>query len=164
MRPLGSFVLGSPYQDGLVDHATHLIQNDPAAAIDIKIWRKLFRVLSTNSRSVLRVRLLNEAKDAGGMIQQQFFQYFGEELLHKDVMIPDNAMVIELFIPMVQNRNIAGMRWISKAITEHPRLLSDPQTSAAIDDLRNRIAEMIAEDSSLEAGPDPAMVELLEKL
>jgi len=160
----GSFILGSSFQDGLVDHAELLIRKEPEVPIDIKIWKKLFRVLNTNSRSVLRARLLNEAKDAEETIQPYFFQYFGEELLHKDIMTPDRSVIIELFNPIVQKRNSAGMEWLSKVFDSHPKWLKNRQTSPAIDDLRNRLAEMIAEDSNTETEPDPVITELFEKM
>jgi len=143
--------LGVSYQDALAEHAQLLISGTATPPDIAAPWTDLLKPLSPAARSMLRRNLYDAAVAADGHIAQPFFNLYGEDIAHRDLLRRNPDAPYRLFTPLLNTRNASGLRWLAALLESNPRLLRhfDPET---LEDfkarLRNDIAEGKADDAA----------------
>jgi hypothetical protein len=86
------------------------------------------------SRSVLPGRLFRDAVPRDGICAEPFFELFAECLA--EAANTEKQILAMILSPMIRNRNVAGLRWLSN-IDLNPRLLNFD--SELVRDFRERL-------------------------
>lgn len=141
------FILDSPiYQDALVDNGKKIIDSSFSPSKYKNEWNSLPKALKKNSRKKFRSDLIYYAKQKDGDINETFFEIFGDEIIDEDLLVKDNRIVSDLFIPLLKKRNIKGLGWIGKVLDQFPRFIRVYKDKIAVDDFKNRIKLLISSD------------------
>lgn len=135
--------LESPYQDAVDNHARSLLEGNVKVDRLAGRWTSLLNPLASHRRKNLRSRIINAAKERDGDLPLQFFELYGEEIIDKDALSAD-GIVLNLFTPLIRNKNAMGIEWLIKVIDKYPDLLADEEQSD-IKEFRDRVAELFVD-------------------
>ncbi|NOY72247.1 MAG: hypothetical protein GXP14_07695 [Gammaproteobacteria bacterium] len=133
--------LTTPYQDALVSHAEKVIEGRAVPPDDLVLHReKIFIGLGEgDARTVLRRRLRDVVMIYRGKINKAFFELYGDEISDPEILNEDSKVVAKLFSPLIQERNIGGIRWMDGVISNHQDLLDKCDDTIAVGDFYERL-------------------------
>lgn len=138
------FRLGHEFMDALVQHAKKTAAGQAAPKyLSAANWGELLSRLADDSRRVFRRGLLDTAIAADGDLPDVFFEYYGGELAHSDVLA-DSRAVSGLFTSLVKRGSACGIRWMIRFLVAEPHYLSSRADPDAVGDLRSRVRELIS--------------------
>jgi hypothetical protein len=140
------FTLDSTYQDALVNHANQAMDGNVKVKYLAGYWDDLFRPLKSFSRESLRDRILDNAKQRDGNISQEFFALYGNEIGDIKALEKDSDVFLHLFIPIVRNRHVSGLKWLAEVLEKHPKLLTKKLFKSDVQDFQDRIKKAVASD------------------
>jgi len=104
------------YQDALAEHGGLLASGDMTVELPEYAWNELLKPLRRDLRKVLRRRLYNAmvtVTASGGRLGTQFFTLYDEELSNSELLRAHSDAPSGLFVPILQNRDLAGLEWIA---------------------------------------------------
>jgi hypothetical protein len=117
--------LEDPYLDAFREYAEELIRGTGSVPDLADEWDYLFGALQSDDRQLLRRRLrdsLLESDGPGG----SFFEIFGDELAtDRSILVEDKGVLRNLFTPLLENQSQAGLKWLIKVLSQHPKVLDD---------------------------------------
>jgi hypothetical protein len=134
--------LKQPYQDALVTHAKHVLAGGKKTSPNlISKWPKVLEGLGkSRERAMLRKRLREVALKQEGKFTDDFIEMYGNEIADYSILTEDNNIVLKLFIPIVIEHNVSGLRWLTNMFRKHSKSLLDNYTDRdSVDDFRERI-------------------------
>ena len=133
--------LGVSLQDALYEHAQGIINgNNPPGQLREQ-WHQLPKALKRNLESALTKLILKTAKDSKGQLNDEFFNYYGEIIAQPKILRTDQEVVLLLFSPLIENKNLKGIEWINRFITENPRFLESYGLKDDVGAFRQRVRE-----------------------
>jgi hypothetical protein len=126
------------FQDALVELAKEYLTGGSSITGLETHKSDLFAVCE--KREVLRTRLLDEACDRDGACDNAFFEFFGDELMDAKSLQETSHVVTRLFSPLVRERKIGGIVWLTRTLGTQPQLLH-ALDEAQVEDFRDRIRD-----------------------
>jgi hypothetical protein len=136
--------LTKPFQDALVDYTRDILigTKKVAEGFDNKLPKYVDALRSPASRTMLRRRLISEAMNRDGKVEDVFFQIYGDFLL-EDIpyFYGEKNIIARLFSPLLREKNPTGLRWMSKIFEAVPDILTKSEDRHAAEDFRERIQE-----------------------
>lgn len=142
--------LAVDYQDALAEHGNLVISGDSTPSALKPSWSLLLKPLSPSARGVLRRKLYDGASRADGEIDESFFDLYGEEIADQDLLQQNSQAAYRLFTPLLNRRNVRGLRWLAALLEANPAVLDQLQPDT-VEDFKARIAADIAEDKGDDA-------------
>jgi len=142
--------LGQNYQEVLFDHGSALLDNQIGEGRLVNHWDNMFVALDRNSKSILRTRLMTAAIQRAGDIPDTFFAYYGDELIKTANLENMDKLVLNLFTPLVKNRNPVGIAWIAQLLEKKQSFLSRYSPKTQTKDLRRWVQEALRENTENE--------------
>ena len=138
-------VLGSAYQDAIVDYAKALLSsNEQPSQVVTNRRGQLLSPLSASSRGVLGKRLLDAAIERDGDCGDGFFRVFGDEITEKRRLKGGKDIVTKLFSGVVRTRVEGGLEWVHGVLKKHPTLLADLPDQDSVNDFKERVQREIS--------------------
>jgi len=138
-------VLRDPYLDALVDYAVKVMNGNIGNAYPVTEWTAMLSTLHPSLRVRFKEILIKAAMAVRGAVKDQFFEFFGPELIDIEVLSKIDDLVAELFTPLVESRNVKGLSWIASVIEANNGGLDGFKNSNAIDELRMRLTTALRE-------------------
>lgn len=137
--------LGSAYEDAFLEHAKWLLSNESTSTYLSNCWETLLEQLKPPRRDLLRSRLLKVAERADGKIPSIFFNLYGKEIANAQTLNADRDVVLNLFLPLIRDRDEAGLKWLDLVFTEHPNIL-DGHNANEVNGFKDRLQEALEEE------------------
>jgi KAP family P-loop domain len=136
-----SVTLKQPYQDALVDHAKGVLSGTLNPSDDlVKQNLSIFAGLGTASaRTVLRRRILDAAIDRDGKCADRFFEMYGQEIGEGGTLSGTSDTVDKLFSPLLRERAVGGLHWLSGLLATNPNFLTTYTDAASVQDFTERL-------------------------
>ncbi len=144
--------LTTPLSDALADHARSLAAGEhvPEEAV-LKRWQDLLGYLDENVRKTLRPRLLSVAVDAGGDIQEAFFQMYGDEIADSESLSGNDKTVPNLFAALVEKNNTSGLHWLKGFFESNKAFLDSVSSKSDAKAFETRLRDRLTSGGDGEA-------------
>lgn len=143
-----AFKLESFYQDALEDYTNSLLENKQSVEYSTDFWHSLLKPLPDERRKNLFSRIINKVIKLDGEIQDQFFELYGPEIIDKKTL-SEEAVVLNIFLPLLKKRKIMGLEWLASVITKYPSIFKNKKRTG-IKEFRDRVVESLdVEDGAL---------------
>lgn len=142
--------LGTDYQEIIFNHAVALIKGEIHVNYLKDHWDRLLKPLSLYSRDTLRDRLVEIVLQRNGDFSQEFFAIYGDELIEVKGLERNRLLVLNVFTPMIKNRNLAGLMWIVKLLEGNPLLLHNYSPKRHVEDMGDWLEQALINDTNNE--------------
>lgn len=119
--------LGTPFLDAVVQFAKETAA-EPTTSDNSELQHcqhLVLDLLDAPSRAVLPDHLLREAVPTDGSCSASFFQLFGGEIVRGRRKPTYREVLPRLLSPIIQHRNIQGLEWLEKLLSQDPKALAD---------------------------------------
>ncbi|GEM_PF-6678256 len=131
------------YQDIIFQHSQGVYTGQIQISKFIDSWKYLFTHLPKHSHETLQKRIIDLLKTPNTNIPSAFFDSYGNDLLLISKIENFPEFVRTFFTPIITNRNLRGLSWISDFIDGHINLLRKNSSSPEVIDFYERISESI---------------------
>ncbi len=133
------------FQDALLEYGRQTLAAPPQNLPKLLANNgDLFAALFKSSRNVLRRKLTELAMAQNGTFQDGFFDLFGDEINERANLLADDDIVLKLYSAVVERKSIAGLRWLSAALSSNPQLLESYKDQDKVTDFRDRISSELS--------------------
>src|SRR5690606_13621073 len=114
-------------------------------------WAKLLQPLKAGQRDLLRSQLLTAAERADGKIAAEFFDLYGDEIADYQTLRDKRDVVLNLFMPLLRERNDKGLEWLERVFAERSDIL-DGRNVTHVEGFKERLQEAV-DDQEHAANP-----------
>jgi len=143
--------LGTAYQDALVENGKLVIAGKAKPKRLLDYWAKLLQPLKAGQRDLLRSQLLTAAERADGKIAAEFFDLYGDEIADYQTLRDKRDVVLNLFMPLLRERNDKGLEWLERVFAERSDIL-DGRNVTHVEGFKERLQEAV-DDQEHAANP-----------
>ena len=153
--------LKRPYQDAHVAYAKDMLAGT-AIPSDVLISNRV-KILDGlgggSERAMLRDFLIKEAIKRDGKCADNFFSMYGDDIASVATPSKNKRVVNDLFIPLVQERAVGGLRWLNEVMKSNPLLLKKFRKIDAVCDFYGRLQDELG---VLDMAEDEAHILIVE--
>lgn len=142
----------APFADALVAHAKESATGNqiPEEAV-LDIWTEILSFIEPSLLSQFSSDLLSVAMEGGGKTARDFFNLYGGMISDPEMLLSAPKIIERLFTPIVNERNLAGLKWVIGLLETDSKFLKALSKNDGIDGLLTRLryyVETPGEDES----------------
>ncbi|MBN1536613.1 MAG: hypothetical protein JW908_07775, partial [Anaerolineales bacterium] len=145
--------LETNFLDALIEHGIASMDgNAKFEQFNSSDWEIIITALKEDyQKKSLRNRLITHAESRNGIINKLFYDIYGKEISDMEIIKNDNKIIINLFTPILVNRDLNGLKWLLNLITKNPSIFRGYKPAYAVKDFKDRIKSACQSDSNDEA-------------
>ena len=141
-----SVVLGVAYYDALIECAKGVAGGTESTLAD-ESWSELFTLLDADRQELFPHRIYEILETSNGNASPGFFQLFGTILSNPDLLSDEPRFIHQVCRPILDMDNAAGIAWLGELADSAPRLLTQNNARAAVNDFKDRVQQRLDDTS-----------------
>jgi len=139
-------LLANSFADALQDHARSAIEGKELPPEWIrKKWATILDCIEEEStRKVLRERVIESTANADGVLSNEFFEMYGNEISDASSLAINDRVLSHFFTALVREKHVTGLRWLDEFASRHPGFLDSVSAEHTINEFTDRLQEHVA--------------------